>query len=113
MRASQGAISSKCTARITLNRLKSSRGIPKPKAADYVHQFQGAAKSVMKCRQDSAGRPLTDSRLTQTALRTRLLRLELEFRSPFGGLTANKKSVERLALLAGEALEEGGFPFGA
>ena len=44
---------------------------------------------------------------------TRLLRLELELRSPFGGLTANEKSIERLALLAGEALEEGGFPFGA
>jgi hypothetical protein len=43
----------------------------------------------------------------------RLLRLELELRSPFGGLTANKKSVERLSLLAREALEEGGFPFGA
>jgi hypothetical protein len=43
----------------------------------------------------------------------RLLRLELELRSPFGGLTANEKSIERLALLAGEALEEGGFPFGA
>jgi hypothetical protein len=43
----------------------------------------------------------------------RLLRLELELRSPFGGLTANEKSIERLALLAGEALEECGFPFGA
>ena len=43
----------------------------------------------------------------------RLLRLELELRSPFGGLAANEKSVEGLALLAGEALEEGSFPFGA
>ena len=34
-----------------------------------------------------------------------LLRLELELGSPFGGLTANEKSIERLALLAGEALE--------
>jgi hypothetical protein len=42
-----------------------------------------------------------------------LLRLELELRSPFGGLTANEKSIERLALLTGEALEKGGFPFGA
>ena len=42
----------------------------------------------------------------------RLLRLELELRSPFGGLAANEKSVERLALLAGKALEECCFPLG-
>jgi hypothetical protein len=35
----------------------------------------------------------------------RLLLLELELRSPFGGLAANEKSVEGLALLAGKALE--------
>jgi hypothetical protein len=50
---------------------------------------------------------------TITAHSARLLRLELELRSPFGGLAANEKSVERLALLAGEALEECGFSFGA
>jgi hypothetical protein len=42
-----------------------------------------------------------------------LLRLELELGSPFGGLTANKKSIERLALLADEALDEGCLSFGA